>query len=50
VPAAAPPERGAPAEPLSPEEAGAWMNAFLSGDAAATDRAGEPGDAPEQEH
>jgi signal transduction histidine kinase len=38
-----------PAEPLSPEQAGAWMNAFLSGDATATDRAGEPGNAPEQE-
>jgi hypothetical protein len=38
-----------PAEPLSPEQAGAWMNAFLSGDAGADDRGGERDNPAEQE-
>jgi signal transduction histidine kinase len=38
-----------PVEPLSPEQAGAWMGAFLSGGADADDRAGERDDSTEQE-
>lgn len=36
-------------EPQSPEQAGAWMGAFLAGDTAAGDRAGEPDDSATQE-
>jgi signal transduction histidine kinase len=48
-PATAAPDSADPAEPLSPEQAGAWMNAFLSGDADASDRTGERGNSAEQE-
>jgi signal transduction histidine kinase len=37
------------AEPVSPEQAGAWMNSFLSGDARVDDRADERDDSAEQE-
>ena len=43
------PDRGGPAEPLSPEQAGAWMNAFLNGGAGTDDRAGEQDNSAEQE-
>jgi hypothetical protein len=49
APAAPAPDSANPAEPLSPEQAGAWMNAFLGGNAGPDDRAGEPGNSPEQE-
>lgn len=38
-----------PSGPVSPEQAGAWMNAFLSGDAGADDRTGERDNSAEQE-
>jgi hypothetical protein len=38
-----------PAEPLSPEQAGAWMNAFLSGDSGVNDRGDEQDNSIEQE-
>jgi signal transduction histidine kinase len=38
-----------PAEQPSPEQAGAWMNAFLSGDAGTDDRTGERNNSAEQE-
>jgi signal transduction histidine kinase len=47
--AGAAPDRDGPAEPLSPEQAGVWMSAFLSGDAGADDRTGERDDSTEQE-
>jgi hypothetical protein len=43
------PDSAGPAEPQSPEQAGAWMNAFLSGDAGADERTGERDDSEEQE-
>jgi signal transduction histidine kinase len=43
------PDSTDPAEPLSPEQAGAWMNAFLSGDAGANDSTGERDNPAEQE-
>lgn len=49
VPGGTEPDGAGPPEPLSPEQAGAWMNAFLSGDAGADDRAGEPDNPAEQE-
>jgi signal transduction histidine kinase len=49
VPATAGPAAGSAAEPLSPEQAGAWMSAFLSGDAGADDRTGERDHSAEQE-
>lgn len=41
--------RADPAEPLSPEQAGAWMNAFLSGDAGDDDRTDQQDNSTEQE-
>jgi len=38
-----------PSGPVSPEQAGAWMNAFLSGDPGADDRTGERDNSAEQE-
>jgi signal transduction histidine kinase len=38
-----------PAGQPSPEQAGAWMSAFLSGDASAEDHAGQPDNSAEQE-
>lgn len=38
-----------PTQQLSPEQAGAWMNAFLGGDAGADDRTGERDNPAEQE-
>jgi hypothetical protein len=38
-----------PAEPPSPEQAGAWMSAFLGGDAGTDDRPGERDNSTEQE-
>jgi signal transduction histidine kinase len=43
------PDSADPAEPLSPEQAGAWMNAFLSADSGASDRADERDNSIEQE-
>jgi len=43
------PDRADPAKPLSPEQAGAWMNAFLSGDEGVKDRADERDNSAEQE-
>jgi signal transduction histidine kinase len=43
------PDGGGPAEPVSPEQAGAWMNAFLNGGAGADDHAGERDNSAEQE-
>jgi signal transduction histidine kinase len=48
-PDSAAPASADPAESLSPEQAGAWMNAFLRGDAGANDRAGEPDNSADQE-
>jgi signal transduction histidine kinase len=49
VPDGAAPDGARPAGPLSPEQAGAWMSAFLSGDAGANDRTGERDYSAEQE-
>ncbi len=48
-PDSAEPDSAGLAERQSPEQAGAWMNAFLSGDAGVNDRAGERNDSAEQE-
>jgi signal transduction histidine kinase len=38
-----------PAEPVSPEQAGAWMNAFLRGETGVSNPAGQPDNSAEQE-